>query len=39
MVSLIVGTVITFAVIAGAIIFICVDDARSKKEDDEDGKK
>ena len=38
-ISLIVGTVITFAFIAGAIIFICVDDARSKKEDEKDGKK
>ena len=36
--SLIIGTVITFAFIAGAIIFICVDDARSKKGD-KNGKK
>ena len=39
MVSLIIGTVITFAFIAGAIIFICIDDARSKKKEEEDGKK
>lgn len=37
--SLIIGTIITFFAIIGAIVFICVDDARSKKEDDKDGKK
>ena len=35
---LIFGTAMIFLVILGAIIFICVDDARSKKEN-KDGKK
>lgn len=36
--SLIIGTVIVFLVIAGACIFVAVDDARSKKGD-KNGKK
>ena len=35
---MILGTIITVLVILGAFIFIAIDDARSKKED-EDGKK
>jgi Trk-type K+ transport system membrane component len=36
--SLIIGTIIVFLIIAGAIIFVIADDARSKKGD-KNGKK